>query len=1074
MGIMKNNNRWKCLRVREWPASRIWIALAFMFFYCDSDAKADAPTTWTLTDHLGTVDKERTRYRQVGQENELLVLAAPGVKYNFLQFSPRLSIETNMVLRFEARRDSPDDQSISFAVSFATESGKKFWFSEKISGRRESFTYDFSTVKSDENESLLPGERFEQVSIYARNPKRQADLDMDFSIRNLRFVIEGGDTVSEKNEISYSSFPFFQWPPQGMETQLLQIARSPAFSDEESLRTVQVAEPQYVPEEGLAPGQWYWRYYMRGPLADRWSDTYRIYISEDATDFHFPKMDLKALGKKTHPRLADLARSHYRLNPLTDKQRAAFVASAKTPLPSDPETRGQSSLSSIEWLGQIGGKVVGRSGRRLEQLGKYLMATPDKTLQAPARKRLMEAAAWNPDGASSRRSDDLAAADFLFGMCWLFDALYEDLTPAERETVLDRIEARGEQFAEVVVPLAMDPTRNHTFRAVQSVGMAAMALVGHREGAGYWFESACNIFAYRILGAIGVEGETHEGISYWRYGGKMLADYADLLRAFCGINLYGHPWLKKTSEFPLYCAPPGGFAIGFSDMHFYGNTYLRGPYRLYGAEDYMARMTRETGFPYGAWYLGESIPGSAKQRPPFDLEPSRYWKRIGWSLFNTCLPNGYENVAVGFHAGTLFGSHQHADQNSFVINAYGDKLAIDGGYYDWYGSPHYKAYAIQTMAHNTVMVNGRGQAWRKDGADAKTTDFYSSLPYGYVVGDASDPEIYRGELRLFKRKLLFIKPNYIMIHDQLAATGKPAKFDWLIHSHTDDPMAFDGSNQTFSSVRPLARLDGRFLFPENVGLKVAPSYTVMPSERRSNAILAEEFIMPEWTLSGTAEPADGTEEYFVVMRVSKTADDTPLVVMDKFETETALGATLRDNGRVIRILSRKMGRKEGSLEHGQLVADADIACVECSADGVVQRAFLGEGTRLEYGGRPILQLGAPGNAHFDAQEEWGHRMLEPVSLIDGLPPFDAYCTQMSRSRLYMYSAEIDLSSNTVLSVDLAGISDPVYVHVNGRINAVPDSGEILVEAGSWFMTVSSRSDLSHLRMAIRKQPQAEE
>lgn len=1060
---MEKNNRREHGCGREWWAFKMLVLLALMAFCCGSNVNEDAPAMWILSDHLASIE-EGTCYQQVGQENKFMVSADPGVKYNFINFSPDLAVPPNMVLRFDVCRDSAGEKSISFAVSFTTESGKKFWFSEKISGQWETFTYDFSTAKSDKNEILLPGERFEQISIYARNLKQQEGLNMNFSVRNLQFVVERGGMISEENGIFYSRFPHFQWASQEMESQLLQIARTPDFSNKESLRTVQVPESQYVPKKGLGSGQWYWRYYMRGPLADRWSDIQKFVISERAHDFRLPEIDLQILKEKDHPRLDEHASAQ-----LLDPVYSNLVQFIKTPLPCDPESRWKSSLSKIEWLGKIGDKVVGQTGKRLKNMGTYLMVTNDPALKGPARERLMEMIAWDPEGASSPHANDLSAANVLIGMCWLFDALYFDLTPADRAIVMDAIEVRCKLFAEAgVVPFTLNPAQNHTFKKTEALGVGAIILLGHRESADYWFESVCNIFAYRILPAMGFEGENQEGLSYWRYGGQMIADFADTLKAFCGINLYEHPWLKNTVQFPIYCAPPGGYAISFADQHYYGNHYLRGPYLRYSADKYIEQLTQKTGFPFGAWYLGKPVADSVEQRPPVDAEQSIHWKHIGWTLFNTCLPNGYENVAIGLHSGKYFAGHQHADQNSFVINAYGDKLAIDGGYYDWYGSPHYTAYSKRTIAHNTVLVNGNGQAWRKDGADGIIDTFYSSIPYNYTVGDASDPDIYTDALRLFKRKLLFIKPNYIVIHDQLTATEKPAQFDWLIHSHTDDPMTFDGSNQTFSIVRPLARLDGQFLFPENVGLKVEPSYTVMPSERRSNAMLAEEFIMPEWTLSGTTEPAEGAEEYFVVMRVSKTTDDAPLVITDKFETDTALGVTLRDNGQVIQILSRKAGQKGALLSHKGLVTDADMASVELDSNGTVQRAFIGQGSQLTCNGKPILQQAAVTNAHFNVQEEWHSRQVAPVSLIESLPPFNAYVMQMNNGHLYTYSTVIDLPVDTVFSISLDRISNPVYVHVNGQINPVPASGEFAIKAGPGLLTVSSRSDLSHLRMATQK------
>ena len=52
-----------------------------------------------------------------------------------------------------------------------------------------------------------------------------------------------------------------------------------------------------------------------------------------------------------------------------------------------------------------------------------------------------------------------------------------------------------------------------------------------------------------------------------------------------------------------------------------------------------------------------------------------------------------------------FGSfnHSHADQNSFILSAFGRPLLIDSGYYPWYGSPHDVGWTRQTIAHNALL-----------------------------------------------------------------------------------------------------------------------------------------------------------------------------------------------------------------------------------------------------------------------------------------------------------------------------------------------------------------------------------
>lgn len=1028
------------------------ISFASLCFALTTNAK-----NWDLNNNLSAISAT-TQYQRT-KNGELSLPTPPGTKYNNLTFTPQLAVKKNMILRFEARLDAAKDTPVSLAVSFTSDSGKKFWFRESINAQWKSFVYDLSSVRCTENQKLSPEDCIRETQIYTANRQEVPDLDISFSIRNVEFAIAKDGTLSSEETVSYSAIPHFQWAAQETKPEIIQLSRTPDFSDKTFFQTLELSEPQYVPEKPLEAGNWYWRYAMRNPMADRWSDIQKIVIPERSHSFRLPEIDTRALKAKPYPRFTDQVDFMYKLFPPTDEQRAAFEKSATTPLPPDPVPRYQSSLSKIEWLGQIGDQI-NRTGKSLQRLGEYLVVSTNAAIRKPAKQRLMEAIAWDPSGASSMKDGDLGSAEFLLGICRMFDALESDLTIKERKAVLDGIETRTEQFADAVIPFTLNAAQNHTFKKSMAVGVGAMTLLGTSDRADYWFTSACNIFAYRILPAMGFDGENQEGISYWRYGGQMITDFADLLQAFCGIDLYEHPWLKGTVRFPVTSAPPGGYAISFADTHFHGNSTVRGPYTLFSAGQYIERLTYKTGYPYGSWYLGKLVPEAENQRPPVDTDQSILWKHIGWVQLNTCLPNGFENIAVGLHAGTYFAGHQHADQNSFTINAYGDKLAIDGGYYDWYSSPHFLAYSVQTVAHNSILVNGKGQAWKTDGADGNIDTFYTSIPYDYTVGDASDPDIYEGAVSLFKRKLLFIKPHFIVIHDQLATAEKSAEFNWMIHSHTDDPIPFVQSNRTFSIVRPLARLDGWFVFPKKLNIRSEKSYTVMPLEKRSNQQLADEYIIPEWTLFADAKTKSGQTDYLTVLRVSKTEEPVPSLSIEPFETDAALGAVLSDGTQTWKILSRKANAKPAPVTMNGIDTDADIACIELTADGTVQTAFIGQGTKLTVNDKPVLAQTSIGNAHFNAQKEWHSNHLGTVSLIEGLPPFDAYALQMNDGCLYTYSVALNLDVDTEFTLNLDGIDQPVYSHVNGQIEKVPMSGKFTVKAGSPFLTLSSRSKLA--------------
>src|SRR5262249_41564949 len=55
-----------------------------------------------------------------------------------------------------------------------------------------------------------------------------------------------------------------------------------------------------------------------------------------------------------------------------------------------------------------------------------------------------------------------------------------------------------------------------------------------------------------------------------------------------------------------------------------------------------------------------------------------------------------------------------------------------------------------------------------------TSEFYDA-----VSGDLTP--VYQGRLNRYIRRIVFVKPHYFVVFDDLAAGGEPAKFGWLLH-----------------------------------------------------------------------------------------------------------------------------------------------------------------------------------------------------------------------------------------------------------------------------------------------------
>jgi hypothetical protein len=170
------------------------------------------------------------------------------------------------------------------------------------------------------------------------------------------------------------------------------------------------------------------------------------------------------------------------------------------------------------------------------------------------------------------------------------------------------------------------------------------------------------------------------------------------------------------------------------------------------------------------------VPGALPAGTPHSV----HLANIGWAAMHSDLGDR-ARTSVYFKS-SPYGSynHSHADQNSFVINARGRALAIDSGYYDYYGSPHWKDWYKQTRAHNAITFDG-GLGQLHDTLDAKgrITHFAHGADYDIATGDAATA--YGGALSRAVRTLVYLRPDALLVYDALAS-GTPRRWEWNIHA----------------------------------------------------------------------------------------------------------------------------------------------------------------------------------------------------------------------------------------------------------------------------------------------------
>ncbi len=882
-----------------------------------------------------------------------------------LRLKGPIALTKNLLLSFDYRTEiEPGFEGAYLGMSFYVDGQQWFWHSDAFSDQWRHAEVPLGNLPAWQDHEVRPGLVFSAIQLYGRvkekTPVRgETTARMTVCLDNIQINVSPPPSVlTERVRQSTSNPPMFDWsPPLAASTKRLQYSQDPGFAGDTTV-SVDTKWNYFTPAEPLEPGCWYWRVLSSGELVEGWSDIERIEVLPEAHRFTTPPLPLDWLASRPRPRLLPVARL---AEPdLTETRKAQLVKNAEklyrqgvpehpgVHVPGDPRWP-----TWIDWYGKVAGGITGGTGRRLERIGGYAMLTGDPQVIQWAKELALEACRWDPEGGSAMRHGDIGAHHLLRGLNWCYDACRDTMSVEDETLLRETIVRRAEQFHERLNPFRGSEANNHSWLQAFGLAESGIVLAGEHEGAAEWAELVRQLYLGRFLCCLGWQGENNEGISYWGYGLGFIIGYADMMQVVCRIDLYQHPWLHETARFPMYCAPPNAWAVSFADTG-KPNHSIRGPAETRWVRDLALR----TGDPYALWYSGEREPvGGLVPKPPTDLTPSIHYEDLGWVIFNTSLVDGLQGATVALHSGRYFAGHQHPDQNSFVIHANGEKLAIDGGYYDWYGSPHFKAYSMTTLAHNTLLVDGAGQAVCKSGADGRIARYFDSPGYGYTVGDASNPAVYGGKLSRFDRRLLCIKPGFAVVHDLVASTAEAPRYDWMLHAVA--PIETDDAKSTFTISCPNASLRGRFLSPASVALKVTTGFPVEPVDGYSTRPVPPEKYAPEWHLYATPRQPASQQEFLAVMQIQRLGEEPDAeALIEPVEATGAHGICIRVGDRTHLVLSRKASA-DGLLRCDRLETDAEVAAVEMAGDGTVLRAVAIGATKLHCNGQTLLDADTP-------------------------------------------------------------------------------------------------------------------
>jgi hypothetical protein len=371
-------------------------------------------------------------------------------------------------------------------------------------------------------------------------------------------------------------------------------------------------------------------------------------------------------------------------------------------------------------------------------------------------------------------------------------------------------------------PLILNST-NLKIIPVAGLMMAGCLLHGRHPQAENWIALALQS-AEAFSTMYGPDGSYDEGAGYWGYTSMHLTLALEVLHRRLGrdhrklINFPGTSRYALAMSMPTVGQPRG--CVNFGDAWTMGDISVA-PWtaRTQGdrVSQFVANTVGEVASPLSIlWY----DPRVKPEAPPASLQNVRLANdlvigRTGW---------GERHGVVALRSGWP-SNHEHADRNSVIFAAHGERLFHDPYKAAYsYTDPHWNLRL--TQSHTAVLIDGKGHQYHDghEGTNASWAEAHIEAfeeRNGDLIVTSDATEAYRlvlPRVTLVRRSVFFLKPDILILLDRIRMDGDPLPVQ--VRFQVDN---FDGKGSAsvvqsaFRIVRPHATLQATLHGP------VAPS-----------------------------------------------------------------------------------------------------------------------------------------------------------------------------------------------------------------------------------------------------------
>ncbi|WP_135555118.1 heparinase II/III domain-containing protein [Paenibacillus cymbidii] len=293
------------------------------------------------------------------------------------------------------------------------------------------------------------------------------------------------------------------------------------------------------------------------------------------------------------------------------------------------------------------------------------------------------------------------------------------------------------------------------------------------------------------------DGTTGEGMMYWEYTTHYAVESLLLLSRHHGAAVaeLAPSHLKESMSYVQHMRSLDGGALSFLPLgdcraerfrfmgpsllffaryyadpaaHWMWSNYYDVPHlpgsSFFGAEESTGQYTSNGLL---TLLLHEEREAAAPELPDFRrFDCDRIFWRTG---------SAESDILVFFEGGKQTFEHTHFDKGHFAIQAFGDYVAADPGMLH-YDKPEHVQY-VRSTYHNIATIRGANQSYRDAEHAVVLRECEDGEDVQYLLADLANS--YK-ELERYDRTLLFVRPHYVVVLDELAAAG--GGMEWNFHS----------------------------------------------------------------------------------------------------------------------------------------------------------------------------------------------------------------------------------------------------------------------------------------------------